>query len=491
LSEHTTTHDDRAVVLVVEDEQPVREVFVEALARGGYRGIGAATGREALQVLADRQVDVVLLDRSMPDMSGDALLRRLRSDPRTERLSVVMVTGDATVESKVHGLGAGANDYLVKPVAIRELLARVAAQLEERSRWQDHFRAKLARRSRLSARLAAVPPGRTWSALESELRSVLSEEFEFEQLHLRPRAEEVEPLTKVGRSAAWDEFERDGQRLHTRIPLAVPGGLAAILEVVTVEGRDEVVPTLLDLAPQLASLVADARQGDDALSDTRRWIRGVMAGGRMTGVYQPIVSLASRVVVGAEGLTRFDDGTAPDLAFGSARRAGLSGRLESLALQRLVSGAGGLPSEHWLSVNLSAATLLSEDVDEVLACADRPIVLEITEHEHVADYAALRARSAALVNVRFAVDDAGAGYASLRHIFELKPHLVKLDRSWVAGIDTDPARQALVRGMVGFTDAIDAIVVGEGIESEPEAATLAALGVQLGQGYLFGHPAAA
>jgi EAL domain-containing protein (putative c-di-GMP-specific phosphodiesterase class I) len=79
----------------------------------------------------------------------------------------------------------------------------------------------------------------------------------------------------------------------------------------------------------------------------------------------------------------------------------------------------------------------------------------------------------------------------MRHIFELQPQLVKLDRTWVAGVDSDPVRQALIRGMVGFSEAIAASVVGEGIEREEEARTLAALGVPLGQGYLFGHPAAA
>ena len=483
--------DDRPVVLVVDDEAPIRELFVATLARGGYVGIQAATGLEALRVLATHRVDVVLLDRSMPDMSGDALLRRLRSDPRTAPVSVVMVSGDGRLESKVDGLGAGANDYVVKPVAMRELLARVAAQVEERSRWHGHLEEKLTRRARLSAELAALPAGLTRPQLEAGLEQVLSEEFAFEGLELRPWVDAGDRLTHPRGPALVPEFAHGRERLRARIPLWGTDRVVATLEIVTGSAHDELMPTLLDLAPQIAALLGASWAHDASGGDARRWVQDVLAGGGLRGVFQPIVSLDDRSVVGVEGLTRFGDGTAPDVAFRSARRAGLGTRLESMAMQRLVSGATALPDGCWLSLNLSAATLLAADLEQVVAGADRPLVLEITEHEHVGDYTAVRARSAALDNVRFAVDDAGAGYASLRHIFELRPQLVKLDRSWVAGIDTDPVRQALIRGMVGFTEAIDALIVGEGVEREAEADALSSLGVQLGQGYLFGRPEAA
>jgi EAL domain-containing protein (putative c-di-GMP-specific phosphodiesterase class I)/DNA-binding response OmpR family regulator len=483
--------DDRPVVLVVDDEHAVREVFQVALERGGYRSLGVATGAAALEVLARTPVDVVLLDRSMPDISGEELLRRLRSDPRTERVSVVMVTGDGTLDSKIDGLNAGANDYLVKPVAIRELLARVAAQLEDRSRWHGHLEDKLTTRARLSKELAKLSTELTLSQLEAELRRVLSQEFELQHLQIDPALAGGRPGSEPGYSVSVSELTASRASTRARIPLRAAGGVLATLEVSTQCGQDDAVPTLLDLAPQIASLVSVALRSDDLHADTQRWVRDVLVDGLLQCVYQPIVSLEDRVTVGVEGLSRFTDGTAPDVAFRSAARAGVGAQLEAAAMRRLLADAVSLPDDCWLSVNLSAATLLSANVEWMLSMTDRPIVLEITEHEHVVDYPALRARSRGLDNVRFAVDDAGAGYASMRHIFELQPQLVKLDRTWVAGVDRDPARQALIRGMVGFSDAIAASVVGEGIEREEEARTLAALGVLLGQGYLFGHPAAA
>jgi EAL domain-containing protein (putative c-di-GMP-specific phosphodiesterase class I)/DNA-binding response OmpR family regulator len=482
--------DEPPVVLVVEDDCAVRELFLAALERDGYRCLAASSGRAALEVLGQRHVDVVLLDRSMPGMTGDQVLRRLRSQPSTERVSVVMVTGDADLDSKIDGLGAGANDYLVKPVAMEELLARVAAQIEDRSRWNGHLEGKLATRARLSRELVKLPTELSLPQLETELRRLLTREFDLERL-------EIKPSTAIGRRAGESvtsvtvaECAVGGSSTLSRIPLPSSEGVLASLDVVTGRAQEDTVPALLDLAPQIASLLTFALRADGVNDDTQAWVSDVLADGGLRCVFQPIVSLDDRTTVGIEGLSRFTDGTAPDVAFRSATRAGVGAQLEAAAMQQLMAEVTALPGERWLSINVSAATLLSADLSALLASVDRPIVLEITEHEYVADYPAVRARAERLQNVSFAVDDAGAGYASLRHIFELQPDLVKLDRSWVSGVDTDPARQALIRGMVGFTDEIAATVIGEGIEREEEARTLASLGVPLGQGYLFGRPEA-
>jgi len=91
-------------------------------------------------------------------------------------------------------------------------------------------------------------------------------------------------------------------------------------------------------------------------------------------------------------------------------------------------------------------------------------------------------------NARLAVDDAGAGYAGLRHILELKPQFVKLDLSLVRHVDTDAARQAMVAGMAHFARNAGCELIAEGIETEDELNELVRLGVSLGQGYLFGKP---
>ena len=91
--------------------------------------------------------------------------------------------------------------------------------------------------------------------------------------------------------------------------------------------------------------------------------------------------------------------------------------------------------------------------------------------------------------IQIAVDDAGAGFASLRHVVELRPNYVKLDIGLIRGIGEDDARQALVAGMVHFANETGCALIAEGIETEDELEALQQLGIRLGQGFLLGRPA--
>ena len=88
------------------------------------------------------------------------------------------------------------------------------------------------------------------------------------------------------------------------------------------------------------------------------------------------------------------------------------------------------------------------------------------------------------------VDDAGAGFASLQHVLHLTPDIVKLDIAFVRGIDTDPARRAVARALVGFASELGSTMVAEGVERDSELQVLKDLGVDCGQGYLLGRPSA-
>ena len=117
------------------------------------------------------------------------------------------------------------------------------------------------------------------------------------------------------------------------------------------------------------------------------------------------------------------------------------------------------------------------------------VVCEITEHEAIADYPAFRAMVARLPSVRLAIDDVGAGFASFRHILELRPAFVKLDRSLVAGIDGDPVRRELIGSIGAFVQSAGGRLIAEGVETDAELVTLRELDVPIGQGYLLGRPA--
>jgi EAL domain-containing protein (putative c-di-GMP-specific phosphodiesterase class I) len=219
-------------------------------------------------------------------------------------------------------------------------------------------------------------------------------------------------------------------------------------------------------------------------------IRRAIEQGSFSPHFQEVVELESRSVVGYEALTRFDDGVAPERRFADAELVGLGADLELACLKAAVTASRHLPAGRWLSLNLSPSLVRELHDSHTLGSHNgRPVVLELTERSEISDYGEVRSALARLPGpLSLAVDDAGAGFASFRHIIELHPRYVKLDMRLVRGVDHDAARQALIAGMVYFSRQTDCVLIAEGIETEAERRTLRQLGVTFGQGYLFGHP---
>jgi PAS domain S-box-containing protein len=265
----------------------------------------------------------------------------------------------------------------------------------------------------------------------------------------------------------------------------MPNGRARLLEL---------APLLAEYGSMIAALLGPEVTKRREVGDVRARIERVLADHAFHSVFQPVFDMNARRVVGYEALTRFDDGTRPDLQFALAVAAELGPELEAATLAGAMAAGAALPEDCWISLNASPELILEHDVLAGLLAnrGDRLIVLEVTEHAVVDDYAALRRAVADIGGgVRIAVDDAGAGFASLRHVIELRPDFVKLDIGLIRGVDEDDARQALVAGMVHFATESGCTLVAEGIETESELEALRRLGLHLGQGYLLGRPASA
>src|SRR5262245_34475150 len=114
-------------ILVAEDERDVAELIRYTLAREGFEVVVAANGADALRQAKDSRPDLVLLDLMLPQVNGWELCRRLKQDPATRTLPVIMVTARAEEGDKVLGFEVGADDYVTKPFSTRELVARVRA----------------------------------------------------------------------------------------------------------------------------------------------------------------------------------------------------------------------------------------------------------------------------------------------------------------------------------------------------------------------------
>ena len=210
--------------------------------------------------------------------------------------------------------------------------------------------------------------------------------------------------------------------------------------------------------------------------------------------FQPIVDVRRAVVCGYEALSRFPASLdlPPDRWFAAADRLGVGAPLEARAVATILSHRPLLADNCFLSLNLSPAAACSPTIQKLLTDEGdlRGVVLEITERSPVEDYDALAAALAPLreLGATLAIDDAGAGYSSMRHIVTLEPQFVKLDRSLVQDLDSDPRKTAAITALGAFANEVDAWVVAEGVETPGELSALSSLQMPLAQGFLLGRP---
>jgi EAL domain-containing protein (putative c-di-GMP-specific phosphodiesterase class I) len=217
----------------------------------------------------------------------------------------------------------------------------------------------------------------------------------------------------------------------------------------------------------------------------------LIALGRVRMALQPVVDLATGATVGGEALSRFGGGTPTDRWFKAASLYGLAAELEQLTLRAALSLLADLPDDQFLAVNVSPVALAHDPVLSLLHDVDLSrVVVEITEHDAVADYAVAREvlRRLRSLGARIAVDDTGAGFASLRHVLLLQPDVIKLDISLTRHVDVDRRQQALVRAVTAFSAQVGAVVLAEGVETQEQLVTLREIGVHLGQGWHLGVP---
>src|SRR5579859_927492 len=121
-----------ARVLVIEDEADLREVLQYNLTQAGHRPFTAATGDAGLKLALEVKPDIVLLDLMLPDVPGTIVAKSLRREPLTQFVPIIMVTAKAEEIDRIVGFELGADDYVVKPFSVRELLLRVGAVLRRK-----------------------------------------------------------------------------------------------------------------------------------------------------------------------------------------------------------------------------------------------------------------------------------------------------------------------------------------------------------------------
>jgi EAL domain-containing protein (putative c-di-GMP-specific phosphodiesterase class I) len=214
--------------------------------------------------------------------------------------------------------------------------------------------------------------------------------------------------------------------------------------------------------------------------------------------YHPIIVTATEEIYGYEALARGRRRglRSPEVLLEVASEANLMWELSRLLRKRAVQGiAGDLEDHQHLFLNVDPHDFTDPEFRDLtpealgVDVADR-LVLEITERTAISDYPQFQQYLKTFRDrgFRFAVDDAGSGYAGLGSIANLEPDYIKLDISLISNIDTNFLKQNLVETLVGFAEKHGARVVAEGVERREEFETIKRIGVHLTQGFLFHKP---
>lgn len=287
-------------------------------------------------------------------------------------------------------------------------------------------------------------------------------------------------------------------RAHMSVPLRMPGGhVFGTFCCFSGEPNPSLNPRDLRVMEAFAEIVAEhihddlERERDRSVMHDR--IAFCIANAAFHVRYQPIYWLQDESIAAFECLARFEGEPyrSPDLWFDDAAQVGLGGELELAVARKALEALASLPDDIVLTVNFSPETILSKPFEEMFRTLPLArVVLEVTEHAAVASYAELSARLQPFRErgLRLAVDDAGAGHSSFRHVLDLRPDTIKLDMSLTRHIDRDHGRQALAGALAMFGRAMGSQIVAEGVETLDELETLRRVGVTKVQGYLTGKP---
>ena len=308
----------------------------------------------------------------------------------------------------------------------------------------------------------------------------------------------VSPVTQVVALSAYEDRTVVFEMVRAgAVGYLVKGASAAEIKETIVrtargEGRLSTEVTA-DVVRELGEQLEQKAHAAELERQKRLQVRRALEPGAVRLVFQPIVELATGAPVGYEALSRFrlDPQKPPDWWFAQAAETGLLTELEVVSLGLAREALETLPAGLFLSVNVVPTSLLSPAVRTQLhAMQPERVVVELTEHAPVDDYGELgnvltELRSEGL---RVAVDDAGAGYASLRHVLKLAPDQLKIDGEVVRGIELEKAPRALTAALLAFARELGVDVVAEGIERPETLAVLAGMGVKYGQGYALGRP---
>jgi len=542
----------RPVILIADDQEDVARLLKAFLRPLDADFLVADDGEEALAIAQSRLPDVVLLDVVMPKRSGWEVCQALKAVHRTASIAVVLVTARGDVKDRLTGLQLGADDYLVKPFDRQQVVNRVGALIKKRAEQATtpDVTPSRAAESMLFDRasgLATVPVAldrlkeilieqgelgiifvdiEQFEAIEAEYGWAFFDEF------VRRSAEVVQSEAKerlknaivtanvVGGSSFFVFFETRGGELtqenayellasdlrtklidemRVRFPNMQQGQLGFFVGAARVDYRPQIrLERQVYHGMQAASdAVRDAEQ--QRKRQLTRELRDIIRRKRVTTLFQPIVRAREGSVFGYEILTRGPAHSSfrnSDMLFSFARESKLAWALEAISLEGALRRLRTFDlRDRKFLVNLEAEMFAESElrIHELVSFFSENrghFVFELTERAAIEDYGVFRKFVDEFRDkgIEVAIDDAGSGYASLEAIAALAPDYLKITKSLVSSLTTEPIKQDLVKMLVDLAAKIGAKTLAEGIETIDEWEACRELGVDLLQGYYLAHP---
>jgi diguanylate cyclase (GGDEF)-like protein len=536
-------------ILLADDNSDMRD-YVRRLLAQQWEVEAVADGVQALEAARRNPPDLVLTDIMMPNLDGFGLLRALRLDDRTRTTPVIMISARAGEESRVEGLGAGADDYLVKPFSSRELLARVRTHLEIARMRQEavafaqhdaltglpNRKLTLEAADRLFSfarrhgkRVAVLfidmdrfkPINDTYGhkagdavlkEIARRLKSCVRAEDVVgrlggdEFLAILSHVEDSHDAAQAARHVIdilGHPYQVDGLELHSSpsIGIALFQDDGADMEQLILnadvamyhakeKGRNNFQYFTKELNDQAARI---------HLLESE--LRGGLARSEFRLHYQPVIDIATSTLAGVEALLRWPaKNLAPDRFIPVAESAGMIDELGSWIVHEACRQMRqwrerGLPP--WvLSINVSPLQLkhggLYDTTVRALAeheVAPAQLQLEVTETAMLKnkEEAIASARALKDLGVRIALDDFGKGYSNL-NCLQLPLDAIKIDQAFVRSLASDTASMTITEAIIAIGKALDVNVIAEGIESEHELNTLRSKDCRQMQGYFLCPP---
>jgi EAL domain-containing protein (putative c-di-GMP-specific phosphodiesterase class I) len=306
--------------------------------------------------------------------------------------------------------------------------------------------------------------------------------------------EEVSAL----RRAISEGIARQGNRIaypYAKRAPAVHVGMAVALRNPTISVETQVWRALEEARAEARLNLGTAER------DRRKRFLELVLEGQVYCVYEPIVEVTTKTVHGYEALARGPEDSqfhSPLDMFEAARQEGLLFQLDCLCRRKAFEGAMEKPKGTKLFLNIRPTSIhdptfrpeaLSRTLEES-GLRPSDLVLEISEQESIDNFAIFREvrDDYGKLGFKIALDDTGAGYASLQAVMELSPDYIKVDRALVHGIDEDPVRQELLRALHSVAGQIRSRIIAEGLDTLEELSTLGDLNIPFGQGWIFGKP---